>query len=462
MKISGEKLATLLEKLRALLGERLVTGKMARQTHGQDESYHQAAIPDAVAFVRTTEEVSKILKLCAAYACPLIPFGAGTSLEGQVLATKGGVSLDFSQMNEILQLNPEDMDVTLQAGVTRLQLDQYLRDSGLFFPVDPGADATLGGMAATRASGTNAVRYGTMRENVLGLTVVMADGRVIRTGGRARKSSAGYDLTHLLVGSEGTLGVITELTLRLYGRPESVAVAVCDFMTLEGAVNSTIEIVQYGIPVARIELLDEIQIAAINGYAKMDHPLRPTLFLEFHGTESSVLEQADQVSQIVSENGGSDFKWSIREEEKNRLWKARHEVAYACKALRPGCAMWSTDVCVPVSRLTECILQTRADIDRTGLTAPIVGHVGDGNFHVVMILDSDNIDEVENCRAFNERLLQRALDMNGTVTGEHGIGYGKKAFMHREHGGSVEVMRMIKNTLDPLNILNPGKILPDD
>ena len=462
MKQKNDELDLLLAELQPVFQDRLSTGQAIREVHGQDESYHAAELPDAVVFVRTTEEVAQVVKLCGKYGCPLIPFGVGTSLEGQVLATQGGISLDMSQMDAVLQLNAEDLDVKVQAGVTRRQLNDYLRDTGLFFSVDPGADATLGGMAATRASGTNAVRYGTMRENVLGLTVVMPDGKIIKTGGRARKSSAGYDLTKLMIGSEGTLGVITELSLRLYGRPESMAVAVCDFSSLEGAVNTTIQTIQLGIPVARIELLDEVQMDAVNRYSKLDYPLRPTLFLEFHGTHAGVEEQALLVGELASENGGSDFNWSVNEEDKRKLWRARHDVAYACKALRPGAGMWSTDVCVPVSRLAECILETRRDIDETGLTAPIVGHVGDGNFHVVMILDVNSDDEVAKCEAFNERLLNRALSMEGTITGEHGIGYGKRNFLRAEHGDAVDTMRLLKQALDPLNIMNPGKILPDE
>jgi len=399
------------------------------------------------------------VKLCAKYQCPIIPFGAGTSLEGQVIPVEGGISLDLTEMNEILRFSDEDLDVSVQPGVTRRQLNTYLRDTGLFFPVDPGADATLGGMAATRASGTNAVRYGTMRENVLGLTVVMANGQIIKTGGRARKSAAGYDLTKLMIGSEGTLGIITELTLRLYGRPESMVAAVCNFSSLEGAVNTAIQTIQYGIPVARVELLDEVQIDAINRYSKLDYPLEPTLFLEFHGTEASVKEQAAQVAELAEDNGGGEFKWSDKEEDKSKLWRARHDAAYACMALRPGAGMWVTDVCVPVSRLTECILETRKDIDKAGLVAPIVGHIGDGNFHTVIMVDADNVDEIKACESYNGRLLRRALAMGGTITGEHGIGFGKKKFLREEHGAAVDVMQTIKQALDPLDILNPGKMV---
>lgn len=446
-------------ELSQLLGKRFSTNQSVREVHAKDESYHTPQLPDAVVTAHSTEEVSQIVKLCAKHHCPVIPFGAGTSLEGQVIPIQGGISLDLSEMNTVLHLSDTDLDVSVQAGVTRRQLNTYLRDTGLFFPVDPGADASLGGMAATRASGTNAVRYGTMRENVLGLTVVMADGQIIKTGGRARKSASGYDLTKLMIGSEGTLGVITELTLRLYGRPEAMAAAVCNFSSLEGAVNTVIETVQLGIPVARIELLDEVQIDAINRYSKLDYPLQPTLFLEFHGTEAGVKEQAMQVGELATENGGGDFQWSDKEEEKNKLWRARHDAAYACMALRPGAGMWATDVCVPVSRLTECIIETRKDIDETGLLSPIVGHVGDGNFHTVMLVDTESDEEMKTCIAFNERLLKRALAMGGTITGEHGIGFGKRKYLREEHGAAVDVMATIKQALDPLNILNPGKIV---
>ena len=459
MKLEKDILDKLFTELSELVGDRFSTNLSSREVHSKDESYHIPKLPDAVVMVHSTEEVSVIVKLCSKYQCPIIPFGAGTSLEGQVIPESGGVSLDFTEMNQVLRLSEEDLDVTVQAGVTRRQLDTHLRTTGLFFPVDPGADATFGGMAATRASGTNAVRYGTMRENVLGLTVVMANGEIIKTGGRARKSSAGYDLTKLMIGSEGTLGIITELIVRLYGRPEAMAAAVCNFETLEGAVSAVIQTVQLGIPVARIEFLDEVQIDAINRYSKLDYPLKPTLFLEFHGTEKGVAEQAMMVGELAADNGGGDFQWSDKEEEKNKLWRARHDAAYACMALRPGAGMWATDVCVPVSRLAECILETRKDIDETGLLSPIVGHVGDGNFHTVMLVDTDNEEEMKTAIAFNERLLERSLSMGGTITGEHGIGTGKMEFLIKEHGAAVNVMKTIKQSLDPLNILNPGKVV---
>jgi D-lactate dehydrogenase (cytochrome) len=448
-----------IEQLRALLGARLSTSAAVREQHGHDESYHPTHAPDAVAFAQSTEEVAEIVKICAAHKRPVIPFGTGTSLEGHVAALHGGISIDVTQMNQVLEVNQADLDCRIQPGVTRKQLNEYLRDTGLFFPIDPGADASLGGMTATRASGTNAVRYGTMRENVLGLTVVLADGRVIRTGGRARKSAAGYDLTRLMVGSEGTLGVITEIQLRLYGIPEAISAAVCSFASLAGAVDTVITTIQMGIPVARIELLDEVQMDAINRYSKLDYPVQPTLFLEFHGSAASAAEQAETVQAIAGENGGSDFRWTSQTEERNRLWQARHDAAYACLALRPGAKAWATDVCVPISRLAECILETKTDIEGSPLIAPLVGHVGDGNFHLVFLIDPDKPDEIAEAERLNERLVLRALAMGGTCTGEHGIGSGKMDFLVAEHGDAVAVMRQIKQALDPDNIMNPGKML---
>ncbi len=452
--------AACIDALRALLGDRLSTSGAVREQHGRDESYHAACPPDAVAFAASTAEVAEIVRICGAHGTPIIPFGTGTSLEGHVAALQGGVCVDVSRMNAILTVRPDDMDVTVQAGVTRKQLNEHLRDTGLFFPIDPGADASLGGMAATRASGTNAVRYGTMRENVLSLTVVLADGRVIRTGGRARKSSAGYDLTRLFVGSEGTLGIITEVTLRLQGIPEAVVAAVCPFRTLKDAVATVIETIQLGIPVARIELLDEVQMRAINNYSKLDHQETPTLFFEFHGTEAWVAEQADLVKEIASGHGGADFQWARGHEDRDRLWNARHTAYYAGMALRPGCSAFSSDVCVPISRLADCILETRRDLDASGLTCPIVGHVGDGNFHVLFLIDPDDPKEMETAQALNDRLVRRAIAMDGTCTGEHGIGSGKMAFMESEHGVALDVMRAVKAALDPANLLNPGKVLP--
>jgi len=447
------------DALATLLGERLSTAAAVREQHGHDESYHETHAPDAVAFATSTEEVAESVKICARHRRPVIPFGTGTSLEGQVAALDGGISIDLSRMNEILAVSAEDLDCRVQAGVTRKQLNLHLHNTGLFFPIDPGADASLGGMTATRASGTNAVRYGTMRENVLGLTVVLADGRVIRTGGRARKSAAGYDLTRLFVGSEGTLGVITEIGLRLHGIPEAISAAVCGFATLAGAVDTVIMTIQSGIPVARIELLDEVQMDAVNRYSKLDYPVRPTLFFEFHGSETGVAEQVERVGEIAADCGGGDFRWATRPEDRSTLWQARHDAYYASLALRPGAKGWPTDVCVPISRLADCILETKVDIECSGLLAPIVGHVGDGNFHLTFVIDPDDAEEMARAAALNERMVMRALAMGGTCTGEHGIGIGKMKFLQAEHGEAVAVMRQIKQALDPDNLMNPGKIL---
>ena len=443
-----------------LLGERLTTAASVREQHGRGEGPFDAMPPDAVAFAKSTDEVSAVVARCAEHEVPVIPFGAGTSLEGHVLALKGGVSIDLTGMDAILEVNEADLDCRVQAGVTRKQLNARLKDSGLFFPVDPGADASLGGMAATRASGTNAVRYGTMREAVLGLTVVMADGRVVRTGGRARKSAAGYDLTRLIVGSEGTLGVITEVQLRLFGIPEAISVAICQYESLAGAVDTVIATIQMGVPVARVELLDEVQLRACIAYSNLQgYDPKPTLLFEFHGSEASVAEQAETVGAIAGENGGGGFKWARHAEDRNRLWQARHDAYFASMALRPGMRGISSDVCVPISRLAESILDTRADIDESGLTAPIVGHVGDGNYHVLFIIDPNDPDELARAEAINERMVHRAIEMGGTCTGEHGIGIGKMDFLVAEQGEAISVMRAVKKALDPQNIMNPGKIL---
>ena len=449
----------LIAALRDAVGGRLSTSAAVREQHGRDESYHAPAPPDAVVFPETTEEVAAVVRLCAEADTPVIAFGTGTSLEGHVAALRGGVCIDTSRMDQVLAVNTEDMDATVQAGVTRKRLNEHLRDTGLFFAVDPGADASLGGMAATRASGTNAVRYGTMRETVLALTVVLADGRVIRTSRRARKSAAGYDLTRLFVGSEGTLGVITEITLRLFGIPEAVSAAVASFPTLEASVRTVIDTIQLGVPVARIELLDEVQMDAINRYSGLDYPARPTLFLEFHGSPASVAEQSETVQAIAGDHGGTDFRWSREPEARARLWQARHDAYYACLALKPAARGWATDVCVPISRLAACITETRRDLEGSRLLAPIVGHVGDGNFHLVLLLDPDDAEDVAEADRINERLVMRALAMDGTCTGEHGVGYGKLKFLVAEHGEAVSVMRAIKTALDPRGIMNPGKIV---
>lgn len=449
----------LIAALSNLLGDRLSTAAAVREQHGRDESYHPAVAPDAVAFARSTEEVAAVVRLCAEHKVPVVPFGTGTSLEGGVAALKGGVCIDVMGMNRVVRVSADDLDCTVEAGVTRKQLNEHLRDTGLFFPIDPGADASLGGMAATRASGTNAVRYGTMRENVLGLTVVMADGRVVKTGGRARKSAAGYDLTRLFVGSEGTLGVITEVTLRLHGIPEAMSAAICQFPSIKAAVDSVIAIIQMQIPVARVELLDEVQMGACVAFSKLPYTAAPTLLLEFHGTTRGVEEQAETVAAIAGDNGGSDFQWATKPEDRTRLWQARHDALYASLALRPGAKAMATDVCVPISRLADCITETQDDLKRSGLLAAIVGHVGDGNFHLAILIDPDDAEEVGRAHALHERMVLRALSMGGTCTGEHGIGYGKIGFLEAEHGEAVAVMRAVKQALDPAGIMNPGKVL---
>jgi len=447
-------------QLKQRFGDRCSTAHAVREHHAKGECWIPAQLPDAVIYALSTEEVSEAVKICAAHDTPIIAFGTGTSLEGHVNAVNGGVSLDVSRMQEVLEVNREDLDCRVQAGVTRNQLNDYLRDTGLFFPIDPGADASLGGMTATRASGTNAVRYGTMREVVLGLTVVLADGRVIKTGGRARKSAAGYDLTRLFVGSEGTLGIITEIQLKLFGIPESITSAVCQYPDLESAVNTVILTIQSGIPVARIEILDTAQMRCSIAYSKLEgFEAAPTLFFEFHGTVSSTREQADQVKAISDEFGGSAFRWADRMEDRNKLWKARHDAYYAVVHGSPGKAGLSTDACVPISRLAECMMETCADVEASGLIAPIVGHVGDGNFHVLLMFDADNADEKGRAMGIVERLNHRAISMGGTCTGEHGIGQGKIRYLAEEHGEGVAVMRTLKQALDPANILNPGKIL---
>ncbi|MCA3132763.1 MAG: FAD-binding oxidoreductase [Betaproteobacteria bacterium] len=458
MTLAAVQVETAIDELRALLGDRLSTSTGVRDHHSKDESWHIPHRPDAVVFPRTNEEVSAIVQSCARHKVPVVAYGTGTSLEGAVIPEHGGVVVDLANFDQVLRVSAEDLDVTVQARVTRKQLNDHIRDLGLFFPIDPGADASLGGMAATRASGTNAVRYGTMRENVLGLTVVMADGRIIRTSRRARKSAAGYDLTRLFVGSEGTLGIITEVTLRLYGIPEAMAAAVCSFDSLEGAINTVIQTIQLGIPVARIELLDDVQMDSVNRFSKLDYPVKDTLFVEFHGTEAGVKEQAELVQSIAAENSGGEFKWASKPEERTKLWTARHDVTYANKALRPGCEIWATDVCVPISRLAECILETKQDLNQSFLVAPLVGHVGDGNFHLGFLIDRNDPKEIAEAERLNERLVMRALAMDGTCTGEHGIGLGKMKFLVAEHGEAVSVMRAVKKAVDPLGIMNPGKI----
>jgi len=451
--------AGLLEELKALLGDRATASAAVREHHGKDESYFPYAPPDAVVFPESTEEVRAIVDLCRRHRTPLIPFGVGTSLEGHVLAIRGGVCVDLSRMNKVLAVHDADLDAVVQAGVTRKQLNEHIRHTGLFFPVDPGADATLGGMAATRASGTNAVRYGTMRENVLAMTVVLADGRVITTSRRSRKSAAGYELTRLFVGSEGTLGIITELTVRLYAVPEAMSAAICSFPDIAGAVNTVIQTLQSGIPIARSEALCATTMKAINAYSKTSYREQPTLFLEFHGTTASVEEQAKLVQDIARENGGMDFEWTTKAEERNRLWTARHQAYFACLQLRPGTRAVSTDVCVPISRLTECIVETSRDIERASMPIPLFGHVGDGNFHCEILVRPDSESDLEEARAFNERVVNRALAMEGTCTGEHGIGFGKMRSLQKELGDAVDLMASLKRAIDPDNLMNPGKVV---
>jgi D-lactate dehydrogenase (cytochrome) len=451
---------TVIAALAANFGNRLVTSRAVREQHGNTLTWVGNQPPDAVVFPQTTEDVQQIVRLGAAERVPVIAFGAGTSLEGQVNAPRGGISLDFHDMNRVLAVHAEDLDCVVEPGVTRKQLNEHLRDQGLFFPIDPGADASLGGMAATRASGTNAVRYGTMKDNVLALKVVLANGEVMSTARRARKSSAGYDLTRLIVGSEGTLGIITELTVRLAGIPEAIASGVCPFPSVEAACNATIMTIQSGIPVARIELLDTLQVKASNRYSKLALPETPVLFVEFHGTEASVAEQSQGFGEIAEEFGGGPFDWATRAEDRTRLWQARHDAYWAQRGLRPNGYPLATDVCVPISRLAECLTETQRDIAENNLLAPIVGHVGDGNFHVGLMVDLEDEQEVGRVQGFLKRLVERALAMDGTCTGEHGVGQGKMKYLAAEHGEpALDAMRAIKRALDPLDIMNPGKIV---
>lgn len=450
--------ALAIDILKQRFGDRLQTGKTVCEQHAHTTTYLTNQPPDAVVFVQSSEDVVAVVEICAAHHCPVIPFGIGSSLEGQLNAPQGGVSIDFGQMNNVVAVHTEDLTVTVQPGVTRKALNEYLRDTGLFFPVDPGADATLGGMASTRASGTNAVRYGTMKDNVLSLRAVMADGLEINTASRARKTSAGYDLTRLLVGAEGSLGVITELTVRLHGLPESIVGGVCNFPTVADACKAAIQTIQYGIPVARIELLDAVQVQACNAYSKLDLPQRPTMFVEFHGSEASTTEQSQMFGEIIADCGGSDFQWTANESKRLALWQARHDAYWAARALKPGGEALVTDACVPISRLADCVEETRLDIEAHSLLAPIVGHVGDGNFHTSVLIDPRNSDELAGAIAFSERLSQRAIAMGGTCTGEHGVGQGKQKYLQSELGQAVDVMRLIKKALDPDGIMNPGKI----
>ena len=441
--------------------QRFSQGDSTRLQHGRDESVHDPLLPWGVVFAENTEEIALTMGLCAEHGVPVIPYGVGSSVEGHVLAPSGGISLDLSGMNQIIAIHAEDGDATVQAGVTRKQLNDALKGTGLFFPIDPGADATLGGMAATRASGTNAVRYGTMRDNVMATTTVLADGRIMKTGGRARKSSAGYDLTRLLVGSEGTLGIMAELTVRLYPIPEAISAAVCTFPDIDSAVQAVIQTIQLGVPVARIELLDALSLKAINLFSKTTLAEAPTLFFEFHGSPASVEEQAQTVQAIADDLGGTHFEWAARPEDRSRLWQARHDAYFACLQLKPGCRCFPTDVCVPISRLAECIAATNEDIAQVGIPIALFGHVGDGNFHLVVLVDTADEKDMAEAAWISQRVVERAIAMEGTCTGEHGIGLGKRKYLALEHGAvAVDVMRAIKTALDPQNILNPGKVLP--
>jgi len=446
--------------LSAAFGNRVVTSQAVREQHGNTLTWIPNQPPDAVIYPQSSDDVQRIVRICAEHDLPIIPFGVGSSLEGHVNAPQGGVSIDFRDMNKVLTVHAEDLDCVVEPGITRKALNEQLRDSGLFFPIDPGADASLGGMAATRCSGTNAVRYGTMKDNVLSLKVVLANGEVIDTARRAKKSSAGYDLTRLMVGAEGTLGVITQLTLKLSGIPEAISGGTCPFPSVEACCNTAIHTIQSGIPIARIELLDALQVRAVNLHSKLGLPETPMLFLEFHGTEASVAEQSQRFGEIAAEFGGGPFTWTTRPEERTRLWEARHHAAMSNFTLRPGAAMIATDVCVPISRLAECVTETQADIAASRLLAPIVGHIGDGNFHLTLLIDNNDADEVARAKALSERLVERALAMDGTCTGEHGVGQGKMKYLLAEHGpAALGAMAAIKRALDPQNLMNPGKIV---
>ena len=449
-----------IDRVRSLLGERLSTGSSVCEIHARDEAYTAPVLPDAVAFPESADEVAAIARICAETGCPIVPYGIGTSLEGHIVPVNGGISVDFSRMNRVLEIDERNLLATVEPGVTRKQLNEELRATGLMFTVDPGADATIGGMTATRASGTNAVRYGTMRENVVALEVVLPDGQVIQTGTKARKSSAGYDLTNLFVGSEGTLGLITRVTVRLFGQPEAILAATCAFETVEGAVDSVMDAMQVGLPMARIELLDEVQMRGMNIYnPDMKLPETPHLFLEFHGSESGVAEQIEIFTAIAEDHGGSGLEWATRTEDRNRLWKARHEAYYAAKALVPGSEGYVTDCCVPIDQLATAIRRARSEIDLSGLVAPILGHVGDGNFHLVILLRPDQPDDLKAAHELAETLNLMAIELGGTMTGEHGVGIGKKKYMQAEHGDAYGLMGVIKKAVDPQNIMNPGKMV---
>lgn len=458
--MSNANIEATIAALRDVLGERLSTGPSILDQHSHDEAYTRPVLPDAVAFPETTEEVSQILKTCSKHGCPVIPYGIGSSLEGHIVPIHGGITVDTSRMNKVLQVNESDLDAVVEPGVTRVQLNEELRATGLMFTVDPGADASLGGMAATRASGTNTVRYGTMADNVLALEVVLPDGQIIETGSRARKSSSGYDLTHLFVGSEGTLGIITKLTVKLRGQPEHVAAATCAFPDIESAVNTVILAIQIGLPLARVELLDELQMKGMNIYnPDMGLPETPHLFLEFHGSEAGVAEQVESFAALVGEHGGSDFQWATKTEDRNRLWQARHNAYYAGRSLRPGANGVVTDCCVPISKLSECLMRAKYLAAESGFLAPIVGHVGDGNFHLLILVDPESDDELGRAKDLVEAVNMLALEFGGTVSGEHGIGAGKRKYLVQEHGAAYALMGTLKKAIDPGNIMNPGKLV---
>ena len=456
--MTSSSISTAIDILKQRFGDQLSTALSVRQHHSHTTTQIKSQIPDAVIFARETADVAAVVAVCQEHQCPIIPFGVGSSLEGHVNAPLGGVSIDMNAMDRVLSVHEADLDAVVQPGITREALNNYLRDTGLFFPIDPGANASLGGMAATRASGTNAVRYGTMKDNILALEAVMADGRVIRTGTRAKKTSAGYDLTRLLIGSEGTLGLITELTVKLQGIPEAIAGGICSFPSVEAACNTVITTIQYGIPVARIELLDAVQVRACNHYSGLELPEETLLLLEFHGTKHGVREQSEMFGEIATDYTPHEFKWTTDQEERTKLWKARHDAFWAAMALVPGGIAMSTDVCVPISRLAECVEDTRRDIEETGIIAPIVGHVGDGNFHTLPIALPEDVEAWTRIKAFVERLSERAIAMDGTCTGEHGIGQGKMKYLRQEMGPAVDMMLAVKKALDPNDILNPGKL----
>jgi D-lactate dehydrogenase (cytochrome) len=457
---SEAAIASLTDELLSRYGDRAVVSAAVREQHGHSLTWAKNEPPDIVVYPRTTEEVSEIVRLCAAREVPVIPFGTGTSLEGHINAPFGGVSVDVSLMKRIVAVHDEDLDCVVEPGVTRKELNEHLRDKGLFFPIDPGADASIGGMVATRASGTNAVRYGTMKDVVVSLTVVLPSGEVVKTSSRAKKSSAGYDLTRLFIGSEGTLGIVTEITLRLHGIPEAISAGICPFPSVKAACDAVIMTIQSGIPMARIELLDEVQVRAVNAHARLTLPESPLLLLEFHGTEAGVQEQAERFGDIATEFGGGPFEWATKPEERSKLWQARHDSYWAARGLRPGAQSVATDVCVPISRLAECVDATKRDIIENGLVAPIVGHVGDGNFHVQPLVNMEDPAEVAACEAFIDRLVRRALAMEGTCTGEHGVGQKKMKYLEIEHGpAALDLMRVLKRAIDPHNIMNPGKII---